>query len=410
MSSNISANDDIIFQEYPTVLNKNIIEKIVLNTMKTKQLQQPQKEKFATDLSFNKTGYGININTASIVMAVLIPLFYLILIIYKKTITIQFYNINISGIFFFIFNLIIFIITLKTINKIKNGYNCKVNEDLQNKIIIPTLQISALQSLLTDKTIINILGLNFKTSSIICSNNLNNDNINNIKSASFYYGFMIFAIILQIVQIIFLSYYSLHSAELKEKNNKMFFLAFYVLLSINLCAIFICLIVNIIANKIAYISDVPIISFKQLLNENSKLLPSQKLTPDQINELQGALKNIGVNDNYLICNSNGILNEFKYKDLNNSFSGFLLVVLIITLIMFFFLTNTLFNFKSDGFEKMIQWIILSFSIGLVAGFISFISALDMQNKNSEIIGVCVGFASAGIPILLKIILSIINKT
>ena len=39
---------------------------------------------------------------------------------------------------------------------------------------------------------------------------------------------------------------------------------------------FICLVINMMANKIAYISDVPIISFNQLLNEKSKLLPTEK--------------------------------------------------------------------------------------------------------------------------------------
>ena len=410
MSSNISSDIDIVFQEYPTVLNKKIIEQFFLNNMKTKQENhQQQKENFFVNNnpSFNKTGLGININITSIIMAILLPLLYLILIIYKKTITLQFFNINISAIIFFIFNLIIFIISLKTINKINNGYNCKINENLlNNNGMEPSLKISNLELTSTaDKEIINKLNLN--TESIICSNTLNYDNFNNIKSTSGYYGFLVLTIILQIVQLIFLLYYSFYSDQ--SKDNKKYFMIFYMLLSLNVCALFICLVINIIGNKIAFVSDVPITSFKTLIDKNSKLHNNNKLIPSELASLYEKLDNNSINYNYLICNSNSTLTEFKYKDLNNSFSGFLLVVLIITLIMFFFLTMVIFSLDLSNSLRILQWFILSFSVGLVSGFTSFITALDMQQKYAEIIGVCIGFAVAAIPILLKIILSIINK-
>lgn len=407
MSSNISADTDIVFQEYPTVLNKKIIESFLKNEVIKQPLQylplQNKQEKFVNS-TFNKSGLGININTASIIMAVLIPLLYLILVIYKKSITLQFFNINISAIVFFIFNLIIFIISLKTINKIKNGYNCQVNDN--QKLIEPALKISDLG--LTDPDIITKLNLN--NNSMICANTLNYDNFNNIKSASGYYGFLIFTIILQILQLIFLIYYGFNSKKLKD--DKKYFIIFYMFLSFNVCAMFISLAVNMIGNKVAFISDIPIKSFKTLIDENSQLLPTQKLTEEQLKQLKTLLDAKGVNENYLICNSTSTLTDFKYKDLNNSFSGFLLVVLIITLIMFFFLTTIIFGLDlslSKG-GRIMQWLILSFTVGLVSGFTSFISALETQEKNAEIIGISVGFVSAGLPILIKIILSIINKS
>ena len=177
-----------------------------------------------------------------------------------------------------------------------------------------------------------------------------------------------------------------------------------------MCALFISLVTNMIGNKVAFVSDIPITSFKTAISKNSKLMPIKQLTPSQNTELQTSLNNKGVNDNYLICNSNGILNQFKYKDLNNSFTGFLLVVLITTLIMFFFLTMIIFSLNlNTNSGTIMQWLILSFTVGLVSGFTSFITALEMKQSYSEIIGVSVGFASAGLPILTKVILSIINK-
>lgn len=349
--------------------------------------------------SFNKSGLGININTASIVMAVLLPLLYLSLVIYKKSITLQFFNLNISSIIFFIFNLIIFIISLKTISKINNGYNCKVKINQNN--LEPYLKISDLG---LDTEIIT--KLNLKNQSIICSDSLNYNNFNNIKSTAGYYGFLICAIILQLIQLIFLIYYGFNSEQLK--NDKKYFLIFYILLIFNVCALFISLIVNMMGNKIAFISDIPIMPLKTVINENSKLYNTNKLNATQLESLQTKLRYNNINDNYLICNSNETLNQFKYKDLNNSFTGFLLVVLIITLIMFFFLTMIIFSLNLDKKGTIMQWIILSFTVGLVSGFTSFITALEMKQSYSEIIGVSVGFASAGLPILAKVILSIVN--
>ena len=354
--------------------------------------------------SFDKSGLGLNLNSVSIVMAVLVPLLYLSLVIYKKSITLQFFRLNITAIIFFIFNLIIFIISLKTISKIKNGYNCKINQNQTTLIIEPNLKISDLG--LTDPTIISNLDLN--NESIICSNTLNYDNFNNIKSTGGYHEFLIFTIILQVIQVIFLLYYGFNSESLKD--NIKYYIIFYILLTFNVCALFISLVTNMIGNKVAFVSDIPITSFKTAISKNSKLMPIKQLTPSQNTELQTSLNNKGVNDNYLICNSNGILNQFKYKDLNNSFTGFLLVVLITTLIMFFFLTTIIFGFNLSKGGRIIQWLVLSFTVGLVSGFTSFIITLDMKYPYSEIVSVAVGFASAGLPILTKIFLSIVNKS
>ena len=409
MSSNISADTDIIFQEYPTVLNKKIMEQFA-DAVNPPPDNPPAANTPAANLPtaitpagpFNKIGNGININTASIVMAILVPLTFLGLVIARKSVNIEFFHINISAIILFIFNLIIFIITMKTINKIKNGYNCTYMTNV-DKTRIPTIKINDLG--LTDNIMKTLL---LNKDSAVCSDTLNYNNFNNLSTSFSYYGFFIFSIILQIIQLIFLSYFSINPDN--KIDNSFYTITFYILLCFNVSALFISLIVNMIANKVKFISDIEIKTFKTILDKNSKLeIP--ELTSIDINLINKALSDKKINENYLICNSNPILNEFTYKDLNNSFSGFLIVTLLIVVIMFFFLTIQIFNINNGGnsFINYFKFFILSLSIGLVAGFIALVSSLDSEFKRAEMIALITGFGSGALPLIIMIILAIVNK-
>ena len=423
MSSNISADKDIIFQEYPSVLNKKIMEQFaeavppaadppVVNQPPVNQppVNQPPVNSPVVNSPvvnsqagpFDKIGNGININTASIIMAVLVPLAFLGLVIARKSVTIEFFHINISGIILFIFNLIIFIITIKTINKIKKGFNCSYMTNA-DKTRTSTIKISDLG--LTDN-IINTLLLN--KDSAICSDTLNYNNFNNLSTSKGYYGFFIFSIISQVIQLIFLSYFSINSEN--KVDNKFYIITFYILLCFNIAALFMALNVNMIANKIKFISNTEIKTFKTILDENLQNEYSI-LTQEEIALVKTSIANKKINEDYLVCNSTSILNEFKYKDLNNSFSGFLIVTLLIILIMFFFVTMQIFitNNTEDSFMNYFKFFVLSLSIGIVSGFVALISSLDNEFKNAEMIALITGFSSSAIPIIIMIILAIVNR-
>ena len=405
MTSNISADAEIIFQEYPTVLTKQIIEQFTITPIPfntdtprntTESTTEPIQE-------YNKKGLGLLIDIPSILMIILIPLLILIFIILKRDIIFEYKSINISGIILFIFNITIFIITLLSINKINNGYNCRVNEE--NKEINPTLIVDNLK---LDENILKKLNLN--PQSIICSNNINNDNFNNIESANSYYGFIVLSIIIQIAQLIFLSYFS-YNQKLKEKKLTMYLGVFYVFLFFNVIALFISLIVNMIGNKIAFTCDTTLTTFNNLIYNNSILTDTDnnKLTKEQLDILNKSIKNLntGNSNNFLICNTNEKIKPFSYKNLTKTFSGFLLVILTITLLMFLFITIFLFalNLKST-IAMIFQYFILCLSIAVISGMITFILAINMKYVKSTILSIFVGLSLTLIPILIKIFLYI----
>jgi hypothetical protein len=200
MTSNISADVNIVFQEYPTVLKNQIIKEFTINPIPFNTIKPTQEPTQEPVREYNKKGLGLNINIASILMILLVSLLFLTFIILKRDIIFEYKGINISAIILFIFNITIFIITLLSINKINNGYNCRVNGDNKDKEIKASLTVNNLK---LDENILKKLNLN--SSSIICSNNINNDNI---KIASSYHGFIVISIILQIAQLAFLSYFS----------------------------------------------------------------------------------------------------------------------------------------------------------------------------------------------------------
>ena len=406
MTSNISADADIIFQEYPTVLTKQIIEQFTItgnpnNTIEptSEPTIEPTKTPFQ---EYNKTGLGLNVNTASILMIILIPLLSLTFIILKRDIIFEYKSVNISGIILFIFNITIFIITLLSINKINNGYNCRVNEE--NKEINPTLIVNDLK---LDENILKKLNLN--PQGIICSNNINNDNFNNIQSSNSYYGFMVISIIIQIAELMFLSYFS-YNQTLKKEKLTIYLGVFYIFLFFNVISLFISLIVNIIGNKIAFTCDTALTTFNNLIYNNSKLsdTDTNKLTKEQLDDLNTSIKNLNIN-NFLICNSNEKIKPFSYKNLTKSFSGFLLVILTITLLMFFFITIFLFALNLESTLGMVfQYFILCLSIALISGMTTFILAIDMKYVKATVLSVFVGLITTLIPILIKIFLYIRN--
>ena len=356
MTSNISADRDIVFQEYPIVLTKQISEKFTITNQPVPTIKPIPEPTFNPIKEYNKIGLGLNINIASIMMIILIPLLFLIFIILKRDIILEYKNINISGIILFILNITIFIITLLSINKINNGYNCRVNEE--NKEIKPTLIVDNLK---LNENILKKLNLN--PHSIICSNDINNDNFNNIQSANSYYGFIVFSIIIQICQLIFVSYFS-YNQKLKKEKLTIYLGVFYVFLFLNVIALFISLIVNIIGNKIAFTCDTSLTTFNNLINNNLQLTDgdTNKLTKEELDKLNKSIKNLNINNlnNFLICNTDKKIKLFSYNNLTKSFSGFLLVVLTIILLMFFFITIFLFalNFKSTKgivFQYFILW-------------------------------------------------------
>jgi hypothetical protein len=403
MISNISADVDIVFQEYPTVLTKQIIEQFTItptpfNTDTAKPTVEPIQE-------YNKKGFGLNINIESVLMLIIVPLLFLTFIILKRDIIFEYKKVNISGIILFIFNITIFIITLLSINKINNGYNCRVNEENKDKEIKATLTVDNLK---LDENILKKLNLN--PQSIICSNNINNNNFNNIESANSYYGFIVFSIILQIVQLLFLSYFS-YNQKLKETKLTIYLGVFYVFLFFNVIALFISLIVNMIGNKIAFTCDTALTTFNNLIYNNSTLsnIDNNKLTKEELNKLNISIKNLKISNiyNFLICNSNEKIKPFSYKNLTKSFSGFLLVVLTITLLMFLFITIFLFALNLKTTLGMIfQYFILCLSIALISGMTTFILAIDMKYIKSTILSVFVALLLSLVPILIKIFLYI----
>ena len=403
MTSNISADRDIVFQEYPIVLTKQISEKFTITNQPVPTIKPIPEPTFNPIKEYNKIGLGLNINIASIMMIILIPLLFLIFIILKRDIILEYKNINISGIILFILNITIFIITLLSINKINNGYNCRVNEE--NKEIKPTLIVDNLK---LNENILKKLNLN--PHSIICSNDINNDNFNNIQSANSYYGFIVFSIIIQICQLIFVSYFS-YNQKLKKEKLTIYLGVFYVFLFLNVIALFISLIVNIIGNKIAFTCDTSLTTFNNLINNNLQLTDgdTNKLTKEELDKLNKSIKNLNINNlnNFLICNTDKKIKLFSYNNLTKSFSGFLLVVLIIILLMFFFITIFLFalNFKSTK-GIVFQYFILCSSIALISSMTTFILTIDMEYFKSTFISIFVGLITLLIIILIKIFLYI----
>ena len=81
MISNISADVDIVFQEYPTVLTKQIIEQFTITPTPFNTDTDIAEPTVKPIQEYNKKGLGLNINIASILMIILIPLLFLTFII-----------------------------------------------------------------------------------------------------------------------------------------------------------------------------------------------------------------------------------------------------------------------------------------------------------------------------------------
>ncbi len=358
--------------------------------------------------TIDKKGSGFFMNTVSIVMAFVIPLLFVIGLLVFKTDMFVFGGYNIVAVILAIFNMTIFIIALMNIDAMKNTYNCNIiNPSITSSpsstpsstpsTDIPSLTLSELNLGTTIET-----KLNLHPSATLCSSSLNNNTYNNLSGSGGYYGYIAFGIALQILQIILIGYTGMGLP-----------IIYYIFIAFTLVGLFLALAVDIIANRMAYKCPDNVKTISQVITENKTNTAENVLTKDETKTVMDNLVAAHIDDTYLICNSRteGNIN-FSGKNINPTYSGFLIVTIMLTLFTFIFMTIFVFlvdNIDGSKLITLLQWGCMSITTGIIIGMLSFISALDQSYKYPERVALGTGIGSAFIPVIVKIILAIVSR-
>ena len=294
----ISAEPTSEFKNYPEVLDYKLSNEffidatpspttiinttITIPTIPSSLITSPTIDSTTID----KSGSGFFLNNASIAMAFIVPLIFVICLLIFKDKLFVFKGFNPLAVILGIFNMVVFILTLQHIDSMKNTYNCNVYNTFNTSNFtippgitippeIPTPSSSALplptkpsgdvsQLNISSLTLsqLNIGStieskLNLHPAATICSSSLNNNTYKNLSGSNGYYGYLAFTIALQIIQIVVIGYTGLGLP-----------IVYYIFLVFNLVGLFLSLAVDIVANRMAYKCPDDVKTINQLLSEN----------------------------------------------------------------------------------------------------------------------------------------------
>jgi hypothetical protein len=406
------------YKDYPGVLNYKLSNEFFVDaaanttatTAATTSATTSTTETTETPIpsTIDKKGSGFFMNSVSIAMAFIIPLLFVIGLLVFKIDMFVFGGYNIVAVILGIFNLSIFIIALMNIDAMKNTYNCNII----NPSITSTPSATPSTTLSTDIPSLTLSELNLGTeietklnlhpSATLCSSSLNNNTYNNLSGSGGYYGYIAFGIALQILQIILIGYTGMGLP-----------IIYYIFIAFTLVGLFLALAVDIIANRMAYKCPDNVKTISQVITENKKNTAENVLTVDETKTITDNLAAAHIDDTYLICNSRteGNIN-FSGKNINPTYSGFLIVTIMLTLFTFIFMTIFVFlvdNIDGSKLITLLQWGCMSITAGIIIGMLSFISALDQSYKYPERVALGTGIGSAVIPVIVKIVLAIISR-